>query len=225
MHKTAELVKAFALLKSEVTLCDDGITRYLIDHKLYPLIYKKTLVSHLNGRFLRPVSPPPSIDVYTVSPNFAFLPSNVFVSSDASSVKFVSYINNLHPQTHRDTYRLLEDLLARFIPLFEHTLTDLHRNNHLVQRIAGHCGYTVWDEPEPPEHSDDEDGWSKYERELREWTMNRPINLPDVPHNGYPGGLERRRLYVKLRNRTLQVIVSAFEIELASTWSCHILLS
>ncbi|KAH9486402.1 hypothetical protein JR316_0000466 [Psilocybe cubensis] len=215
LSETAELVKALELLKSEVSLCDDGITRYFVDHRLYPLIYNKTLVSQLNGRFLRPVSPPPSTDVYTVSPNFTFLPSDVFVSSDASSVKFISYINNLHPQTHRNTYRLLENLLARFIPLFEHSLTDLHRNNHLVQRIAGHCRYTIWDEPEPPEHSDDEDGWTNYERALREWTMNRPINLPDVPHTGYPGGLEKRRFNVKLRNRTLQIIVSALEIELS----------
>lgn len=221
-HKTVELIKAFALLKSEVNQCDDGITTHLIDHKLYPLIYNKTLVSHLNGRFLRPVAPPPSIDVYTVSPNFAFLPSDIFVSSDCSSVKFLSYINNLHPLAHRDIYHLLADLLARFIPLFEHTLSDLHRNNPLIQRIPGHCRYTVWDEPEPPEHSDDEEGWSNYESELRQWTMNRPINLPDVPQAGYSGGLEKRRHKVNLRSRTLQVIISAFEIELVSTLASHV---
>lgn len=144
------------------------------------------------------------------------LPSDVSVSADATSVKFLSYINNLHPIEHLGTYTQLEYLLAGFIPLFERTLTDLHRNNPLVQRIPGRCHYTVWDEPEPPEYSDDEEGWVTYESEMREWSLNRPINLPDVPDAGYLGGLEKRRRSITLRGRTVQIIVSASEITLVS---------
>ncbi|KDR85574.1 hypothetical protein GALMADRAFT_218670 [Galerina marginata CBS 339.88] len=211
---TKNLAEAFAKLRLEVPMSDDGITAYLIDHMLYPLVYNKTLVSHPNGRVLLPVRPPPSTDIYTVSPHFALLPSDVSVSANGSSVKFLSYISNLHPSLHRTTYELLEILLAGFIPLFEHTLTDLHRNNPLMQRIPGRCRYTVWEEPEPPEHSDDEEGWVNYERDMRQWALNRPINLPDVPDSGYPGGLETRRHIVTLRDRTVQVIVSASEISL-----------
>ena len=194
----------------------DDVIVHLIDHRLYSLVYNKTLVSQLNGRVYRPIPAPPSPDVYTVSPHFMLLPSDVFVSADATSVKFLSYINNLHPIEHMVTYAHLENLLAGFIPLFERTLTDLHRNNPLVQRIPGPCHYTVWDEPEPPEFSDDEEGWVTYEREMREWSLNRPINIPDVPDAGYSGGLEKRRRSVTLRDRTIQIIVSASEITLVS---------
>ncbi|KAJ3512275.1 hypothetical protein NLJ89_g3614 [Agrocybe chaxingu] len=185
---------------------EDNITTDIIDHQRYPLVYNRTLVSHLNGRNYRSIPPPPSTDIYTVSPTFALLPSDVFVSADCSSVEFLSYINNLDPTRHSGTYVLLQKLLAGFMPLFEHTLTDLHRNNPLVQRIPGSCRYTVWEEPEPPDHSDDDEGWVNYEREMRQWALNRPINLPDVPSTGYPGGLENRRHTVTLRNRVVQVI-------------------
>ena len=194
----------------------DDVSTYLIDHRLYSLVYNRTLVSHLNGRVHRPIPAPSSADLYTVSPHFSLLPSDVSVSADTTAIKFLSYINNLHPIVHRITYTHLENLLAGFIPLFERTLTDLHRNNPLVQRIPGHCHYTVWDEPESPEYSDDEEGWVTYEREMRQWSLNRPINLPDVPNTGYPGGLEKRRYSVTLRGRTVQVIVSASEITLVS---------
>ncbi|KIM47728.1 hypothetical protein M413DRAFT_439404 [Hebeloma cylindrosporum] len=208
-----KLKNTLSALRPSGTTGDDN-TVYLIDHRLYSLVYNKTLVSHLNGRVYRPIPAPPSTDVYTVSPHFMLLPSDVFVSADATSVRFLSYINNLHPIEHLVTYAHLENLLAGFIPLFERTLTDLHRNNPLIQRIPGPCHYTIWDEPEPPEYSDDEEGWVTYEREMREWSLHRPINLPDVPDAGYLGGLERRRRSITLRDRTVQIIVSASEITL-----------
>ena len=108
----------------------------------------------------------------------------------------------------------MEMLLESFVPLFEHTLTDLHRNNPLVPRISGCCRYTEWDEPDPPDFSDDEEGWTNYESEMRQWTLNRPITLPDVPGQGYSGGLEKRRHIVSLRNRSIQVIVNVSNINL-----------
>lgn len=188
----------------------------IIDHKLYPLVYFRTLVRHdrLFGGVYQSI-PPPSTDVpYATSSRFAFLPSDVFVSENLSSVNFISYINNLDPSTRQETYHLLEKLLGGLVPLFEHTLTDLHRNNPLVLRIRGSCRYTVWNEPDPPDHSDDEEGWSNYEREMRQWTLNRPITMPDVPEQGYDGGLETRRHKVTLRNRKIQVITNVTKIKL-----------
>jgi hypothetical protein len=211
-----ELKNTLFALRPSGTTAGDDVTVYLIDHMLYSLVYNKTLVSHLNGKVYRPIPAPPSTDIYTVSPHFMLLPSDVYVSADATSAKFLSYINNLHPIEHLAIYAQLEHLLAGFIPLFERTLTDLHRNNPLVQRIPGRCHYTVWDEPEPPEYSDDEEGWVTYESEMREWALNRPIDLPDVPDAGYSGGLEKRRRSISLRGRTIQIIVSASEITLVS---------
>jgi hypothetical protein len=44
--------------------------------------------------------------------------------------------------------------------------------------------------------------------------MHRPIEIPDVPTNGYPGGLESRKYAVDLHGRTLQVVVHVSEIRL-----------
>lgn len=131
---------------------------------------------------------------------------------------FLSYINNLESR-HTSLYRSLETALSAFIPLFEHVLTDLHRNNPLSLRIKGPCRYTEWEEPEPPEYSDDEEGWELYEREMRYWVLHRPISLPDV-ETGYPGGLEHRNHTVNLRGRTLQVVVSVSEIRLVRMLYC-----
>lgn len=179
---------------------------------LHCLVYNRTLVSY-NHRIPKPLPSPPSTDIYTVCPRFAILPADVSVDKNGK-VNFLSYINNLHPEDHAFHYTLLETYLAKFIPLFEHTLTDLHRNNPLPQRIPGPCRYTVWDEPDPPEHSDDEEGWSTYERDMRHWVMNRPIQLPDVPDTGYPGGIENRKFAVSLRQRRIQVIVEVTETRL-----------
>ena len=133
--------------------------------------------------------------------------------SSAGIASFTSYINNLHPSC-TTLYAHLETLLTSFLPLFEHTLTDLHRSNPLAQRIQGPYKYTVWDEPDEPEFSDDEEGWAAYDREMRDWEMTRPIHLPDIPDAGYPGGLERRNYMVNLKDRKLQVIVQVSDTRL-----------
>ncbi|PPQ74419.1 hypothetical protein CVT24_001048 [Panaeolus cyanescens] len=207
---TVQLVEG---LEKIVPSSYDGIQKSVIDPTLYCLVYNKTLVSHKNGKIYCAVPPAPS---QYHGPNFALLPSEVSVPLDGSAVRFVSYINNLHPDSHKSLYSLLETLLTRFIPLFEHSLTDLHRNNPIRLRIPGACKYTVWEEPEQPEHSDDEEGWNEYRKRHRQWSINRPLNLPDVPFGGYPGGLEARRHKVSLRGHTIQVVVRTLTIALDS---------
>ena len=63
---------------------------------------------------------------------------------DAGAVFHKSYINNIDPFL-TEVYKTLELVLARFIPLFELVLTDLHRSNPLRQRILGTYHYRVWD--------------------------------------------------------------------------------
>jgi hypothetical protein len=124
-------------------------------------------VDHLE--ILQPQPSAYPLGSYFVSQKFTFLPTDFSVSI-TGRVKFLSYINNLNP-SRTFLYQSLENLLGCCVPLFSHVLTDLHRNNPLPQRIKGHCRYTEWDEPEPPEHSDDEEGWSAYERDVQHWAM------------------------------------------------------
>lgn len=188
---------------------NDLMTAYLIDPYSCNLIYGRTLVLDVRHSALNVELPPSHLGNYFTAQKSVFLPTDFSVSS-TGSVKALSYINNLHPRKVK-AYLAIEKLLGACIPLFGHVLTDLHRNNPLPQRIKGACRYTEWDEPEPPEHSDDEEGWSSYEHELRRWVMHRPLTLPDVPLNGYPGGLEQRKHTVNLNGRKLQVVVNVFE--------------
>ncbi|KAF5384857.1 hypothetical protein D9615_001043 [Tricholomella constricta] len=212
----SELNAALALFRSEISvhsLDPNSVCTALIDPYLHPLVYNRTLVAHQHNRHLRTLPSPTGGDIYTVSPHLAFLPAEINISPTGTA-SFASYINNLHPQAQAPLYAHLSRLFGSFVPVFERVLTDLHRNNPLPQRIPGACRYTVWDEPEEPEYSDDDEGWAAYERELREWIVNRPIHLPDVPMDGYPGGLEKRKHVVSLRGRSVQVVVGVEEMRL-----------
>ncbi|KAJ3520436.1 hypothetical protein NMY22_g12762 [Coprinellus aureogranulatus] len=171
----------------------------VIDPLLHCLVYNRTLVRALPA--VRAASAPSRVRDVLVSPT--------------GECQFKSYINNINPEIHEGLYHLLSNLLTSSLPLFEHVLTDLHRNNPLSLRIYGPCRYNVWEEPEEPEHSDDEAAWARYEKEMRQWTMNRPLQLPDVPITGYrKGTVEGRRHTVNLKGRQLQVFVRVSQIHL-----------
>lgn len=150
---------------------------------------------------------------YCLSSSFSALPTDVYISPDGTSVKYLSYVNGIDP-IHSDMYNVLKMALCRFIGLFERVLTSLHRSNPLPQRIRGSYYYTVWDEPEIPEDSDDDEAWEQYSRDVRQWILHRPIALPDVPAQGYQGELTRLRHQVSLRDTRIQVIHSIMDIKL-----------
>ncbi|KAK3296371.1 uncharacterized protein B0H64DRAFT_424789 [Chaetomium fimeti] len=56
------------------------------------------------------------------SKKYQWLPANLAFQDDGS-VRFTSYVNNLHPQKHTETYRLLEKLIDTAIPTWEHVLS------------------------------------------------------------------------------------------------------
>lgn len=57
------------------------------------------------------------------STRFQWLPCEVKFSSDGTkNVRVTSYINNLHPQHHRDLYALLEVLIAQAVPTWNDVL-------------------------------------------------------------------------------------------------------
>lgn len=143
------------------------------------------------------------------------------MSADGLAVTCRSYINGVEPAlTH--IYDGLERTLCRLIPLFERVLTDLHRSNPLPQRIKGSYRYRVWDEPEPPEDSDDEEAWEQHSRDVRQWTLYRPIEIPDVPAEGYSGELTRRRIHrTRLHGRRLQVIIKVTDVVLVCDCIIH----
>uniref|UniRef100_K3W8K9 DUF4246 domain-containing protein n=1 Tax=Globisporangium ultimum (strain ATCC 200006 / CBS 805.95 / DAOM BR144) TaxID=431595 RepID=K3W8K9_GLOUD len=55
---------------------------------------------------------------------FQWIPSDFLVREDGS-VRILSYINNLHPANYASMYTSIEGIFARFVPLFERTLSAL----------------------------------------------------------------------------------------------------
>jgi Protein of unknown function (DUF4246) len=63
-------------------------------------------------------------DANKASDKFQWLPANFSVDS-SGKVVFQSYINNLHPITHRALYEALPPVLELFVPLFNQVLTHM----------------------------------------------------------------------------------------------------
>ena len=65
------------------------------------------------------------------SEKFQWLPANLAFQSDGT-VKFTSYINNLHPTKYADIYHTIEKLIDTAIPAWDHCLTESESLNKTV---------------------------------------------------------------------------------------------
>ncbi|OKI61728.1 hypothetical protein AMK15_17960 [Streptomyces sp. MJM1172] len=153
---------------------------------------------------------------YEFSEKFQWLPTDVDVSEDGD-VAFRSYVNNVHPEVHRELASVLPELFARLRPLFENVLTDLRHPRPLRIEADPYGWYDS--EPKRPEksaHGDDEayaEALSAWELALDDWWENRSPVIPDAPDftpPERPGASDR----VDLRGRRLQVIVKLATIHL-----------
>ncbi|MFJ5730895.1 DUF4246 domain-containing protein [Streptomyces paradoxus] len=153
---------------------------------------------------------------YEFSEKFQWLPTDVDVS-DEGDVAFRSYVNNVHPETHRELASVLPDLFARMRPLLENVLTDLRHPRPLRIEADPYGWYDS--EPEYPDTSSYSDDGA-YAEAVRAWEVaqddwweNRRPVIPDAPvftPPERPGESAR----VDLRGRRLQVIVKLATIHL-----------
>lgn len=98
---------------------------------LYPVVYGYTV-----DRTGKPIQPRPS-DVASVfkSERFQWLPSDFHVADDGT-VRLVSpYINNIHPEEHKELTEVIPRVLERAVPMFEWVLSDLARERQLPTRL------------------------------------------------------------------------------------------
>ncbi|MFF5480866.1 DUF4246 domain-containing protein [Streptomyces sp. NPDC012935] len=153
---------------------------------------------------------------YEFSEKFQWLPTDVDVSIDGD-VAFRSYVNNVHPDTHRELAAVLPDLFGRMRPVLENVLTDLRHPRPLRIEVDPFGWYDS--EPEHPDkaaYSDD----GAYEQAVRawaeaqdDWWENRRPVIPDAP-DFTPPELPDDSARVDLRDRRLQVIVKLATIHL-----------
>ncbi|RSO09213.1 DUF4246 domain-containing protein [Streptomyces sp. WAC 05379] len=153
---------------------------------------------------------------YEFSERFQWLPTDVDVTDDGEVV-FRSYVNNVHPDEHRDLACVLPDLFARLRPLLENVLTDLRHPRPLRIEADPYGWYDS--EPEHPDKASygDEQAYAEAVRAWAEaqddWWENRSPVVPDAPAFT-PPELPDVSARVDLRGRSLQVIVKLATIQL-----------
>ncbi|WP_405820529.1 DUF4246 domain-containing protein [Streptomyces sp. NBC_00838] len=153
---------------------------------------------------------------YEFSEKFQWLPTEVDVS-DEGGVAFRSYVNNVHPETHRELASVLPDIFARMRPLLENVLTDLRHPRPLRIEADPYGWYDSKPEyPDKASFSDDaayQDAVSAWGTATDDWWENRSPVIPDAPAftaPELPGDFAR----VDLRGHGLQVIVKLATIHL-----------
>ncbi|OLZ73733.1 hypothetical protein AVW11_01250 [Streptomyces amritsarensis] len=175
------------------------------------------LVSEVSGAPARAwQNPTTRYSKHEFSERFQWLPTDVDVTDDGQAA-FRSYVNNVHPEAHRELACVLPDLFARMLPLWENVLTDLRHPRPLRIEADPYGWYDS--EPEYPHKSSYSDP-AAHEEALRAWSAahdewwenRRPVipEAPDFTPPETPGASDR----VDLRGRRLQVIVKLATIHL-----------
>ena len=93
-----------------------------------------------------------------------------------------SYINNIRPDKHNDIYSVIEQIVAKAIPLWNRTLTPLKEPpNHIEPRVSdwsnSYYGYDRDDKPEQLEGEDEDDHQDRF----YVWQDGREIIEPEPP--------------------------------------------
>ncbi|BFO21085.1 hypothetical protein SHKM778_74730 [Streptomyces sp. KM77-8] len=161
-------------------------------------------------------NPTNSYSKHEFSERFQWLPTDVDVSADGA-VAFRSYVNNVHPERHRELAAVLPELFARFRPLWENVLTDLRCPRPLRIEADPYGWYDT--EPEYPDKSSYSDE-AAYAEALEawgtaqdDWWENRRPAIPDAPVFTPPES-PGEDVRVDLRGRRLQVIVKLATLHL-----------
>ncbi|MFB8206713.1 DUF4246 domain-containing protein [Streptomyces sp. NPDC056010] len=153
---------------------------------------------------------------YEFSDRFQWLPTDVDVSADGEAA-FRSYVNNVHPEDHRELAAVLPELFGRMLPLLENVLTDLRHPR--PPRIKANPYGWYDSEPEHPDEDDfsDKDAYGDaleaYEAAVDDWYQNRRPVVPDAPEFTAPEPVDASDRVV-LRGRRLQVIAKLATIHL-----------
>ena len=139
-------------------------------------------------------------------------------------VRATSYINNLHPNYHQELYAIIEQVVARAIPLWNRTLSRPTFPSPRVELPQGSWGYA--EHPDEPELIDGEND-DEYDNRYQAWSESRivvqpepgdfkpPAEAPD-DHDGHTAETSQVEPLVDLRKQfgKLQIIVKLANIHL-----------
>ncbi|KAJ9318614.1 hypothetical protein DTO271D3_1276 [Paecilomyces variotii] len=150
------------------------------------------------------------------SERFQWLPCDVELTGE-SDCKITSYINNLHPVKHKALYPIIEDIIARAIPLWNLTVTPLDRRLRFKARHRRikykKAQYEKMPEDERPQQREDEPDDDFWERESQWEANNRVVILPE-PEEFVPRDFPKVDIRELAKERGLQVILKLANVEL-----------
>ncbi|KAF3941892.1 hypothetical protein ABW19_dt0202263 [Dactylella cylindrospora] len=157
------------------------------------------------------------------SKKFQWLPAEISLHRNEETGENTSYINNLHPK-HADIYHLVEEVIAKSIPMWNQSLLAASTANHTNIRLDWDIEYDFDEDNVPPgvfDEDDDEDTqWDKTEEwkaTMREANCVQPDAGDYKPWadrvSGYEGELAIN-LWEEFKEKGLQVIVKFASIHL-----------
>ncbi|KAJ7688959.1 hypothetical protein B0H17DRAFT_1169438 [Mycena rosella] len=133
-------------------------------------------------------------DKWAISEESCWMPSDFAVLADGS---------------HQPLYRIIEDFVGAFIPMFERVLGEIDKEKNVALKESGriHDVSCIWPDGRPdsdPEDDMDEEEWAKHRDSQKA--------LPEA--NTYGGELESVLSPISLRGRTVQCIIKLANIHL-----------
>ncbi|KIM23958.1 hypothetical protein M408DRAFT_27405 [Serendipita vermifera MAFF 305830] len=209
----------------------------------FPIVSNRTLRFEDDGGERRLVNA-------VIGTKYGAIPTDFVIPTEDQPpvVSRLGYISGI-PPTKRFTplLDLINAALEKSIPLFERTLTSLHRANHVLvtPRIALGTGPPIryergTDPPDEPgqgigdgtDDEEDEEQWHEWDRAVHRWAQTRKPIPPDLPTGGYverPGLDGETEHKVSLRGRTLQLFIKLSRVELTPNsprfpggeWTCE----
>ncbi|KAG0201782.1 hypothetical protein BGX31_003763, partial [Mortierella sp. GBA43] len=128
--------------------------------------------------------------------SFQWLPTDFEVEADGK-IRIRSYINNLHPEEHKDMYAVLEEIFEKLLPMFEDVLTEareFHNRKHRFQMdksvvTTTTTTTTTTNEPSPPPNSQQQP-WI-------DWYDRRVLDPPHVRLNEFEPPQEYERYHLR----------------------------
>ncbi|KAK6498272.1 hypothetical protein TWF506_004511 [Arthrobotrys conoides] len=220
----------------------------LVHPSLFPLAYGKsrvvedeliTLENCLEnigtGAVVEMINDSPGLDLskskgnikvpHAWSRHFQWLPADVSLNEvdGEKTVKFESYINNLHPR-HTSLYRLVEAVILKSIPMWSQTLLAAPAMDKTEVRLPWSIDYDFDEDDVPADlYSDDDDEDAKWDKayDWKQSMREEHVIQPEAPHykdwtarlRNYDGDLELD-LWEKFKDKGLQVIVKFASIHL-----------
>ncbi|PVI05301.1 hypothetical protein DM02DRAFT_668503 [Periconia macrospinosa] len=248
---------AFRILKDEQAASPDwhpntnDMVQNLVHPSMYPLVYGRTrglqeelvgvtdaiekwagkgdVINGTGGRHIEGFTSDSYLSPKFWSNHYQWLPANVAFQADGT-VKFTSYINNLHPVKHAGIYRTIEELITTSLPMWDQCIAVEGKGAGRTEPrmcVPDEAGDEIpenWIPSDPKECANAEIDWEEqsveYDSECddeteKKWEVLRKPRIPLVPYEEISYvPKDEVKLITKFKDSGLQIIVKIASIEL-----------